>query len=61
LRHTNTIGNINVWKRTEAEAGPGAMKKESSVARATLKKTKSSGSGAGGKPRARDQEPEPCS
>jgi len=47
LKHTETIGNINVWKRTEAGAGPGAMKKESSGARATLKKTKTSGSGAG--------------
>jgi len=47
LRHTKTIGNINLWKRTEAGAGPGAMKKESSGARTTLKKTNSSGSGAG--------------
>jgi len=47
LRHTKTIGNIDVWKRTEAGAAPGAMKKESSGARATHKKTNSSGSGAG--------------
>jgi len=32
LWHTKRIENINVWKRTEAGAGAGSMKKESSGA-----------------------------
>ena len=33
--------SVDVWKRTEAGAGSGAMKKENSRVRATLMKTKS--------------------
>ena len=44
LRHTKPIENLNVWKRTEVEAG--AVIKESSGAGATVIKTMSSGAGA---------------
>ena len=46
LRRTKTVENITVWKRTEAGAGAGAIKKESFGPGATLMKTKSSGAGA---------------
>ena len=45
--HTKIIENINVWKRTEAGAGAGALKKESYGSGATFMKTKSSGAGVG--------------